>query len=89
MPCYTPPDTEYYRIEAQVVASMFNVLNQLQDAGYDPSQTITTFLANLAADQPNPLNVLHRLFVMAREKTIAIRETERTGKPVRPLPPPP
>lgn len=86
MPCYAPPDgDEYFEIERQVIASMFNVLNELQSRGYDPSQTITTFLANLAADQPNPLNVLNKLFAIAREKTITLKDMER-GKAVRPLP---
>lgn len=64
-------------VEAQVVAAMFNALNELQAMDIDVMETISTFLANLAVDQTTPHLVLRRLMRMSQDKMVYILRQQR------------
>jgi len=62
-------DTPALRAERQVIAAMLNALHDLHEVyDIDISQTVTTFLANLAAEQSAPHLTLRRLLRIASDK---------------------
>lgn len=63
--------------ERLFVSGMFRLLNTLQEGGFDASQVITTFLANLCVDQQAPHRTLKTIIEGTRAKMIFIRETEQ------------
>ncbi len=62
-------DTPALRLERELIAGIFNAMNHLQERhGLDPIETVSTFLANLAADQAAPHITLQRIHRVAEAK---------------------
>jgi len=57
----TVMNAEQEQNERDIIFAMMMMLRDLRDAGYSDFQTLTSFLANLCADQPDPMEMLRSI----------------------------
>lgn len=60
--------------ERDIIFAMTMMLRDLRDAGYSDFQTLTSFLANLCVDQPNPMEMLRSISEITKLKLRMMRK---------------
>jgi hypothetical protein len=74
---------EQAECEREAIFGMMEVLKSVQDAGYNDFQTLTSFIANLLIDQPNPRLFLKHMNEMVKQKLELMADMKR-GETLQP-----
>jgi hypothetical protein len=67
-------NAEQEQHKCDIIFAMMMMLRDLRDAGYSDFQTLTSFLANLCMDQPDPMEMLRSISENVKLKLRVMRK---------------